>query len=277
MAGIKDYSTTAANNTSIGGVSVAEGMLPSNINNALRAITADIREYYNDAQYVIYGDGDAAFTITYASATSFTIAGTDVTSFYHAGRRIKAVGSSTGTIFGTISSSSFSTDTTVNVTFDSGSLQNESLTIFVGILSKTGDSIPGDVIDGTKIADDSINSEHYVDGSIDTAHIADSQITTAKIAADAITNAKIADDAIDSEHYTDGSIDTAHIADANVTLAKLATGSVNSAKIVDDSIVNADINSSAAIDATKIHDGTISNTEFGYLNGVSSDTNSIRC
>ena len=35
-------------------------------------------------------------------------------------------------------------------------------------------------------------------------------------------------------------------------------------------IVNADVNSSAAIDATKIHDGTISNTEFGYLNGVTS-------
>ena len=36
-------------------------------------------------------------------------------------------------------------------------------------------------------------------------------------------------------------------------------------------IVNADINASAAIDATKIHDGTISNTEFGYLNNVSSN------
>ena len=270
MAGIKDYSTTAGNNTSIGGVSVAEGMLPSNINNAFRAITADIREFYNDAQYVIYGDGDAAFTIAYASATSFTVAGADVTTFYHTGRRIKAVGSSTGTIFGTITSSSFSTNTTVNVTFDSGSLQNESLTIYLAILTKTGNSIPADVIDGTKIADDSINSEHYVDGSIDTAHIADLQVSTAKIAADAITGAKIADDAINSEHYTDGSIDTAHIADANVTLAKLASDSVNSAKIVNDSIVNADINSSAAIDATKIHDGTISNTEFGYLNGVSS-------
>ena len=36
-------------------------------------------------------------------------------------------------------------------------------------------------------------------------------------------------------------------------------------------IVNADVNASAAIDATKIHDGTISNTEFGYLNNVSSN------
>ena len=36
-------------------------------------------------------------------------------------------------------------------------------------------------------------------------------------------------------------------------------------------IVNADVNTSAAIDATKIHDDTISNTEFGYLNNVSSN------
>ena len=301
MAGIKDYSSTAANNTSVGGVSIAEGMLPSNINNAFRAFAADIREFYNDSQWVIYGDGDGSFTAAYASATSFTISGSNVTSFYHAGRRIKAVGSSTGTIVGTISSSSFSTNTTVNVTWDSGSLSSESLTIYVGVLSQTNDSIPEDVIDaanlksssvstakiaadavtGAKIADDAINSEHYTDGSIDTAHIADAQITTAKItdanvttakiAGDAITNAKIADDAIDSEHYTDGSIDTAHIADSQVTTAKIADSAITSAKINDGAIVNADINASAAIDATKIHDGTISNTEFGYLNGVSSN------
>ena len=45
MAGIKDYSSTAANNSSVGGVSIAEGMLPSNINNAFRAFAADIREF----------------------------------------------------------------------------------------------------------------------------------------------------------------------------------------------------------------------------------------
>ena len=133
MAGIKDYSSTAANNSSVGGVSIAEGMLPSNINNAFRAVTADIREWYNDAQWVIYGDGDAAHTFAYVSATSFTVAGSDVTTFYHAGRRIKAVGSSTGTIVGTISSSSFSSNTTVNVTWDSGSLQSETLVIYVGL------------------------------------------------------------------------------------------------------------------------------------------------
>ena len=277
-------------------------MLPSNINNAFRGLASEIREWYNDSQWVEYGDGDGSFTAAYASATSFTIAGTDVTSFYHANRRIKLTASTPGTIYGTISSSSFATDTTVNVTWDSGSLSNEAISnVYVGILSKTNSSIPegivatatladgsvttaklaADSVTNAKIADDSIDSEHYVDGSIDTAHIADSQITaakigssavtTAKIDADAVTNAKIADDAIDSEHYTDGSIDTAHIADSQVTTAKIADSAITSAKINDGAIVNADINASAAIDATKIHDGTISNTEFGYLNGVSSN------
>ena len=308
---IKDYSTTQASNTSLNGISTAEGMLPSNLNNALRALMKNTRDWYNEAEWIEYGDGTGSYTSSYASATSFTIAGVDVTSIYHANRRIKVIAPTPGTIFGTISSSSFSTDTTVNVTWDSGNLSNEAITnIFIGAISKTNTSIPGSVIDttqlvdgsvttaklgadavnGSKIADDSIDSEHYVDGSIDTAHIADSQITTAKIADTAITTAKItdanvtlaklaadsvngtkiADDSINSEHYVDGSIDTAHIADSQITLAKLAANSVNSSKIVDDSIVNADINSSAAIDATKIHDGTISNTEFGYLNGVTS-------
>ena len=35
-------------------------------------------------------------------------------------------------------------------------------------------------------------------------------------------------------------------------------------------IVNGDVNASAAIDATKIHNGTVDNTEFGYLDNVTS-------
>ena len=49
------------------------------------------------------------------------------------------------------------------------------------------------------------------------------------------------------------------------------TGNVTgTASIGSGVIVDADVNASAAIDASKIHDGTVSNTEFGYLNGVSS-------
>ena len=251
MAGIKDYSTTQANNTDLNGISTAEGMLPSNLNNAIRALMKNTRDWYNDSQWVEYGDGSNSYTSSYASATSFTIAGADVTSFYHADRRIKVIAPTPGTIYGTISSSSFSTDTTVNVTWDSGNLSNEAITnIFVAALSKTNTSIPSGVIGSTQLADGSV--------------------TTAKIAADAVNGSKIADESIDSEHYVDGSIDTVHIADAQITEAKLASNSVTSAKITDGTIVNADINASAAIDATKIHNGNITNTEFGYLDGVTS-------
>jgi len=321
MAGIKITQTTQANNIDLNGIDTDEGMLPSNLNNAIRALMKNTREWYNDSQWVEYGDGDAAFTAAYASGTSFTIAGVDVTAIYHAGRRIKLTASTPGTIYGTISSSTFSTNTTVNITWDSGSLSSEAITnVYIGALSKTNNSIPTGIISTAILADgsvttaklatdavtvakmtaNSVDSDQYVDGSIDTAHIASAQvtsdkiatsaITTAKINADAITGAKIADDQIDSEHYVDGSIDTAHIADSQITVAKMAANSIDSdqyvdgsidtahiadsqitsIKIANDSIVDADINSSAAIDATKIHNGVVSNAEFAYVNGVTS-------
>ena len=291
MAGIKDYSTTQADNTTLNGIDTAEGMLPSNLNNAIRALMKNTREWYNDSQWVEYGDGDAAFTAAYASGTSFTIAGVNVTAIYHAGRRIKLTASTPGTIYGTISSTSFSTNTTVNVTWDSGSLSSEAITnVYIGALSKTNSSIPTGIVgtttlaDGSvttaKLADDavtvakmainSIDSDQYVDGSIDTAHIASAQVTsdkiatsavtTAKLNADAITGAKIADDQIDSEHYVDGSIDTAHIADSQITVAKMAANSVDSDQYVDGSIDTAHI-ADSQITSAKIVDGAIVNAD----------------
>ena len=73
MSGIKDYSTVQANNTSLNTISVAEGMLPSNLNNAIRALMKNTRDWYNDSQWVIYGDGSGAYTPAYVSNTQFTI------------------------------------------------------------------------------------------------------------------------------------------------------------------------------------------------------------
>jgi len=298
MAGIKDYSTTQANNTDLNGINTAEGMLPSNLNNAIRALMKNTREWFNDSQWVEYGDGDAAFTAAYASATSFTIAGVDVTAIYHASRRIKLTATTPGTIYGTISSSSFSTNTTVNVTWDSGSLSNEAITnVYIGALSKTNSSIPTGIIGTTNIDDDavttakiadgnitvakmavnSVDSDQYVDGSINTAHIADSNITVAKMAANSV----------DSDQYVDGSIDTVHIGDDQITSAKIPDSAITSAKIADGAIVDADINASAAISLSKLEnlttaralvsDGSgdvsvsdVTSTEVGYLDGVSS-------
>tara|TARA_R100001509_G_scaffold49641_1_gene27015 strand:- start:30 stop:2144 length:2115 start_codon:yes stop_codon:yes gene_type:complete len=247
MAGIKDYSTTNLNNTSLNGISVAEGMLPSNLNNAIRALMVNTREWFNDSQWVEYGDGDGAYTAAYASGTSFTIAGVDVTAIYHTGRRIKLTASTPGTIFGTISSSSFSTNTTINVTWDSGSLSNEAITrVYVGSLSQTNNSIPTNVINTANIVDNAVSSSKFADNSVATAKLNDNAVTAAKINANAVTEAKInagavtnsklgadsvngskiADDSIDSEHIVDGSIDTAHIGDNQVTLAKIADATI---------------------------------------------------
>ena len=95
-------------------------------------------------------------------------------------------------------------------------------------LNVTRGKIANDAIDGTKIADDVINSEHYVAGSIDTEHIGNSQVTTDKIADNAVTLAKLAGGALPTD----------------IT--------VTSANIVDGTILNADVDSSAAIAGTKI-------------------------
>ena len=280
MAGIKDYSTTAGNNTSVGGVSIAEGMLPSNINNAFRAVTADMREWYNDAQWVIYGDGDGAHTFAYASGTSFTVNGANVTAHYHAGRRVKAVGSSTGTIYGTISSTSFSSNTTVNVTWDSGSLSSETLVIYLAILTQTNNSLPTDSIGSSNLKTDSVTTAKVTDANITAAKLATnaveaakinaSAVTSGKIAADAVTGAKIADDAINSEHYTDGSIDTAHIADSQISTAKIADDAVTAGKIADAVLVTASEHAAHTPDEVTIL--TTAGSDARYFRQDSSET-----
>lgn len=42
MAGIKDYKTSASLNTAVGGVNIAEGMARDDVNNAMRAMMADV-------------------------------------------------------------------------------------------------------------------------------------------------------------------------------------------------------------------------------------------
>ena len=237
MAGIKDYSTTAANNTTIGSINTAEGMLPSNINNCFRGLAAEIREWFNDAQWVIYGDGDNGFTITYASATSFTVAGVDVTSFYHIGRRVKAVAATPGTIFGTISATTFSTNTTVTVVWDSGSLANEAVVIYLAILSQTNDSIPESVITNAKIS-------------------GNAAIDAAKIHNGLVSNAEFA--------FLDG-VTSAIQTQLNAKQATI-TGAATT-------IVTSDLTASRAAisnSSGKIAVSTVTDTELGYVSGVTS-------
>ena len=287
MAGtfLGKYDTTAANNTATGtnAVSVAEGMLPSNINNAFRSVMADIRQHYNAAEWIEYGDGAGTYTATYASATSFTIDGTDVTAIYHAGRRVKVVASTPGTIYGTISSTSFSTNTTVNITWDSGSLSNEAITsVHIGVLSKTNNSIPTG-ISATKIADGTISDTEFqylngVSSAIQTqldakqatitgsATTIDTESLTANRAVISNGSQKIAvSDVTDTElGYLDG-VTSAVQTQIDSKQATITGGATT--------ITSSDLTASRALQSNgsgKVEVSDVTTTELGYLDGVTS-------
>jgi len=151
---IKEYSTTAANNTSVNSSSLAEGMSPSAVNNSMREIVKDIRDGFNDKEWFILGDADGTTTFSYASATSITVAA-DITSSHHVGRRVKVVGTNTGTLYGKIATSSYSSpNTTITFTFDSGTIDSGDTTVDVYVGSTyTNPAIP--VIDEDNMASNS--------------------------------------------------------------------------------------------------------------------------
>ena len=353
MAGsyIGKYDTTAGSNsaTASNSVSVAEGMLPSNINNALRDIMADIRQFYNSVEWIEYGDGAGTYTPAYASSTSFTIAGANVTSVYHVGRRVKVVASTPGTIYGSITATSFSTNTTVTVAWDSGSLSNESITsVHIGAISASNTSLPettaitgdytldvsGDIIfdaDGDNVTlkaagttaldfvlngatdvtldapgDIKIDADggdiFFVDGGTTFGSatntsgnlIIKSGTTTALTFSGA--NATIAGDlTISGDDLTmaTNTSGAALIGDGTnynpvVISGDISIGTTGTAAIGSGVVVNADVNSSAAIEFSKmenlttaralVSDGSgdvsvsaVTSTELGYLDGVASN------
>ena len=277
---IKDYSTTQASNTSLNGIDTDEGMLPSNLNNALRALMKNTRDWYNDSQYVQYGDGSGAATIAYASSTTFTIAGVDVRTIYTVNRRIKVIAATPGTIYGTISAVAFSTNTTVTVVWDSGSLSSEAIDVYLAAL--TVDSIPKG-IPATRINTGVVsNAEfNYLDGvssAIQTqlnaksatitgsASTIDTESLTANRAVISNGSQKIAVSDVTSTElsYLDG-------VSSNVQTqlnAKHAT-ITGAATTID----TEDLTASRALTSNgsgKVEVSAVTSTELGYLDGVSS-------
>ena len=322
---VSNYSTTAANNTTINSISIAEGMPPSNVNNAMRNQLSDIRSFLNDKEWFVVGDRDGSCTFARASATSVTVASTNVTADYHANRRIKIVGSNTGTIYGKVASSSFSTNTTINFTFDSGTISasDTNVDVFVGS-PFTNPAIP--VIDDNSLGTSTVlppsqNSvKTYVDtqvtgqdldfaGDSGTSAVdLDSQTftiaggegidTTASgqtltiAGEDATTSNKgIASFSSDNFSVSSGAVT---IKDGGVANAELVNSTVNyggvslalggsdttpafnltdATNYPTSSLTGTISNSQVAsgIDATKIADGSVTNSEFQFINTLSSN------
>lgn len=136
---IASYSTTAANNNAAPPNGWPEGMAPSALNDTGRQMMADIRSWYEAAEWIDFG-----LAHVYASGTQFTIGGgVDRSPLYHVGRRIRAQGAATGTVYGTISASLYTAPTTtITIVWDTGAMQNEALSIALHILSGNGTAMP---------------------------------------------------------------------------------------------------------------------------------------
>jgi hypothetical protein len=123
--GIESYSTTPGDNTAL----APENMLPSQLNNALRQVQADIAALNQDPGW--YRLGAPVYATTYLAGNSFRVVGVDARATFHAGRRVRAIGAVTGAIYGTVSSSTYTGgNTDCVVTWSSGTLANEVLNVY---------------------------------------------------------------------------------------------------------------------------------------------------
>ena len=117
--GVGKYSTTASSNETVQSTNFAEGMAPSDVNNAARETMANMRSMYNQIGegFVEYGDGDGTYTVTRSDADTITITSSvNLTSLYYAGRPIRILDGGSNTVTGAISSSSYSSpNLTVNL------------------------------------------------------------------------------------------------------------------------------------------------------------------
>jgi len=142
----------------------------------------------------------------------------------------------------------------------------------------------GAAIDATKIADGTISNVEfqYLDGiGSSVVGISDTQTLTNKTFTDNLTYFQDNLDTSKKLQFQLSNITTSNtrvltVPDANGTIVCLTIAQTLTNKTIDadsniiTNIDNADIKSGAAIDASKIADGSISNTEFQYLDGISS-------
>lgn len=131
------WSTTAANNaTADPSINWQEGQPPSSVNDSARAMMAAIAAWFQAPEWLNYG-----LTPTYVSGTQFTVTGNQ-TAIYSLGRRVKAFLNSS-TIYGTISSSSYTSLTTVTVSWDTSSVLDSTVSeVDVGIANPSNVSLP---------------------------------------------------------------------------------------------------------------------------------------
>lgn len=142
MGTMRFWSETAADNaTADATINWAEGQAPSTVNNSARAEMAAVATQYRVDQWAWCEKSSASCSV--ASQTVFRLgsSGGDVTSAFHSGRRVRLSGGSQ-LRYGTIASASYTSETTVTIAVDSGSLSASHNIVALGP-SLTNSPVPG--------------------------------------------------------------------------------------------------------------------------------------
>tara|TARA_B100000242_G_scaffold88408_1_gene59422 strand:+ start:9409 stop:10461 length:1053 start_codon:yes stop_codon:yes gene_type:complete len=142
---VSAFSTTASDNGNrLPSGTAVEGMSPSQINDSIRALMQCVREWYNEGEWIEYGSGNGVVTYTRTGNNSLSIPANVVTQF-HVNRRVKIKDGQGNTLYGRVTSSSYSSpNTNVNLEFDGGSILGSGNPVEVkfGIVSSQNTSMP---------------------------------------------------------------------------------------------------------------------------------------
>jgi hypothetical protein len=180
-----------------------------------------------------------------------------------------ALGVATAT---SINGTTIPTSATLIKASDTGTVTNTMLAGSIAPSKITGTAVTAadtGTVTSLMIADETIvNADIATGAAIASTKISGTAVTQGDTGT--VTSAMIANGTIvDADIASGAAIGATKISGTAVTLSD--TGSVTSTMILDGTILNADINASAAIEWTKIApSSTVSATELGYLDGVTS-------
>ena len=124
----------------------------------------------------------------------------------------------------------------------------------------------------TELRTDIANSFRYTTISADTgSDTVDSAGGSIAVVGDGIIQTSISGNRLLIDHTVTGATDVDNSGNTFIQDVTMdSAGHVTALASTAVAITNTDISAGAAINAEKIHDGTVSNTEFGHLNGVTS-------
>jgi len=149
MANLRKWSTSASSNSTVAGgsntINFAEGQAPGSVNNSARELMAQVRSIYSPDEW---GWVEFSATASVASQTTFRLVG-DQTSNWVANRRWKLRSGST-TRYGTVVSASYTTETTITVTVDSGSLSASHSLAALSVVS--GNHVPASYVTSNSLS-----------------------------------------------------------------------------------------------------------------------------